>query len=343
MRKLASIRKIDEIRPILDADAIECAVVGGWTVVVKKGEFYPGDFAIYIEIDSWVPYALAPFLSKGKDPREYEGVLGERLRTVRLRGQVSQGLLLPFEASLAVKIGAGPGAKFSDYAGIDVSEMLGIIKWEPPIPAQIAGEVLGFFPSFIPKTDQERIQNLSEELKQWLAADSWWEVTEKLDGTSMTVYLSSERFGVCSRNLDLKPNPTNSLWKAAYQNGLDTKLPALGRQIAIQGELIGEGIQGNPYNLKGQEFYVFSIYDIVEARYLLPNERWALVEQLGVKHVPILELDGTLDNMEHMLKKAEAKSQLNPSTEREGLVYKSLNSQESFKCISNKFLLKHGG
>jgi RNA ligase (TIGR02306 family) len=112
MRKLASIRKIADIRPIPDADAIEVAVVDGWKVVVKKGEYSVGDLAVYLEIDAWVPHALAPFLSKGQEPREYNGVKGERLRTVKLRGQVSQGLLLPgggtnefcFNSSLAIDI-----------------------------------------------------------------------------------------------------------------------------------------------------------------------------------------------------------------------------------------------
>ena len=93
MRKLATIRKIDALTPITGADAIECAHVGGWKVVVKKGEYIAGDLAVYIEIDSWVPTTLAPFLSKGNYPRVYNEVEGERLRTVKLRGQVSQGLL----------------------------------------------------------------------------------------------------------------------------------------------------------------------------------------------------------------------------------------------------------
>ena len=95
MRKLATIRKIDEIRPIPNADAIECAVVGGWTVVIKKGDFNPGELVIFAEIDSWVPTTIAPFLSKGNEPHEYNGIKGERLRTVRLRNTLSQGLLLP--------------------------------------------------------------------------------------------------------------------------------------------------------------------------------------------------------------------------------------------------------
>ena len=94
MRKMATIRKIDSIRPIPGADAIECAIVGGWTCVVKKGEYTVGDLAVYLEIDSWVPTELAPFLSKGKEPRVFDGIKGERLRTVKLRGQLSQGLLL---------------------------------------------------------------------------------------------------------------------------------------------------------------------------------------------------------------------------------------------------------
>jgi len=97
MRKMATIRKIDAITPIEGADAIECATIGGWKVVVKKGAFTVGDLAVYCEVDSWIPTELAPFLSKGKEPREYEGIRGERLRTIRLKGQISQGLLLKLE------------------------------------------------------------------------------------------------------------------------------------------------------------------------------------------------------------------------------------------------------
>ena len=97
MRKLATIRRIADIQPIEGADAIEVAVVDGWRVVVKKDEFTVGDLAMYLEIDSWVPHELAPFLSKGHEPREYNGVKGERLKTIRLRGTTSQGLLLKIE------------------------------------------------------------------------------------------------------------------------------------------------------------------------------------------------------------------------------------------------------
>ena len=341
MRKLATIRKIDALRAIPDADAIECAVVGGWTAVVKKGEFKAGDLAVYCEIDSWIPHALAPFLSKGKEPRVFDGIAGERLRTMKLRGQLSQGLLLPF----AIMKPFFDDILFTE--GVDVSELLGIVKYEAPIPAQLAGEVKGMFPGWIQKTDQERIQNLKEELDYWLKEQHVWEVTEKLDGSSMTVYLRDGEFGVCSRNLELKPSETNSLWKVAVRNDLELKLRRANRNLALQGELIGEGIQGNPYKQKGQEFFLFDIYDIDTSKYFTPAERKAFVEEHDIKHVPVLafgaELADTLgvNSIDGILRFAEGKSVMGMiGCEREGVVFKSKAMQCSFKAISNKFLLR---
>jgi len=340
MRKMATIRKISELRPIEGADAIEAAVVGGWVVVVKKGEFKVSDLAVYLEIDSWVPNALAPFLSKGSEPREYNGVKGERLRTVKLRGQVSQGLLIPINAVYG-KIGP-----IDIQEGRDITDLLGIQKWEAPIPAQLAGDVEGPFPSFVPKTDQERIQNLTEEFKAWQATDMRWEITEKLDGSSMTVYFKDGKFGVCSRNWALQETAGNSLWAQARRYNLEEVLMREGN-FAVQGELIGEGIQGNPYKIKGQDFYVYDVFDINEQRYLSPAERIAFVERNGLKHVPVIAYNAEfydtlgIQSVEHILKFAEAKSKLNDGFEREGLVFKH-NGLVSFKAISNKFLLKTG-
>jgi len=341
MRKLATIRKIDALRPIPDADAIECAVIGGWTAVVKKGEFAAGDLAVYCEIDSWIPHTMAPFLSKGKEPRVFDGIAGERLRTMKLRGQLSQGLLLP-RYTVLDKV-------YEIYEGMDVSDLLGIVKYEAPVPAQLAGEVKGMFPGWIQKTDQERVQNLKEELDYWLREQHVWEVTEKLDGSSMTVYLRDGEFGVCSRNLELKPSETNSLWKVAVRNDLELKLRCANRNLALQGELIGEGIQGNPYKQKGQEFFLFDIYDIDTSKYLTPAERKAFVNEHDIKHVPVLafgaELGDTLgiNSINGILKFAEGKSVMGMiGCEREGVVFKSKNMQCSFKAISNKFLLKGG-
>ena len=339
MRKLATIRKIDALRPIPDADAIECAVVGGWTTVVKKGEFKAGDLAVYCEIDSWIPHEIAPFLSRGNFPRVYNEVKGERLRTVKLRGQLSQGLLLPLSTLTMVESEL--------FEGLDVSFPLGIVKYEAPVPAQLAGEVKGMFPGWIQKTDQERVQNLKEELDYWLREQHVWEVTEKLDGSSMTVYLRDGEFGVCSRNLELKPSETNSLWKVAVRNDLELKLRRANRNLALQGELIGEGIQGNPYKQKGQEFFLFDIYNIDTSKYFTPAERKAFVDEHDIKHVPVLtfgaELYDTLgiNSIDGILRFAEGKSVMGMvGCEREGLVFKSKAMQCSFKAISNAFLLR---
>lgn len=349
MRKMATIRKIDALTPIDGADAIEAASIGGWKVVVKKGEFTVGDRAVYCEIDSWIPTELAPFLSKGKDPREFEGIKGERLRTVKLRGQLSQGLLLPISV-LAIKNETGnylgDWEQFEDH---DVSERLGIVKWEMPMNAQLAGMARGNFPSFIPKTDQERAQNLVKEIVAANETGLRFEITEKLEGSSMTVYLNDGVFGVCSRNLDLKETEGNTFWQVARRDGIEEKMRAVptASDFAIQGELIGPGIQGNIYKLTEPEFRVFDVYNITIGEYLNPVDRRALVDMMGLKHAPVLVAGGSLydtlgiTDMPQLLKYAEGKSVMGDITgpEREGVVFKQVDGGMTFKVISNRYLL----
>jgi len=242
------------------------------------------------------------------------------------------------------------GTEVEVVEGQDVSDLLNIKRWVAEIPADLAGEVKGMFPSVIPKTDQERIQNLSAELEVWKTENLTWEITEKLDGSSMTVYVIDGDVGVCSRNLDLKHNIDNSLWRAAYKHELPAKLANIGRNIAVQGELIGNGIQGNKYKMRDQDFYVYDIYDIDAGRYYTPAERKAFVEVFGLNHCPVLayspELYDSLGitTMEQVLKFAEGHSVMGDivGPTREGLVFKCHEKQVSFKAISNKFLLKGG-
>ena len=347
-RKLASIAEITYIKPIEGADAIECAIVnGGWPVVVKKGEYQVNDLAIYLEIDSWVPHELAPFLSKGQEPREYNGVKGERLKTVKLRGQVSQGLLLP-KTILDEK---GLWTLAGNPVGHDLTNQLGIQKWEPPIPSQLQGMMRGNFPHFIPKTDQERCQNLRKDIFE-THKDDVYEVTIKLDGSSMTVYVKDGEVGVCSRNIDLVETEGNTFWKSAReQNIVDTLLELSaekGEEYAIQGELIGEGIQGNPEKLTGHKFFLFDIYSITAGRYLEVDERYSIIDKLNmngasIEHVPVIgimySVAKVFSTIDELLEFAEGPS-LNPQTKREGLVFKSWGSDFSFKAISNSYLLK---
>lgn len=332
MRKMATIRKIDEINPIDGADAIEVATVGGWNVVVKKSEFNVGDLAVYCEIDSWIPSTIAPFLTKpGHSPKVYEGVEGERLKTVKLRGQLSQGLLLSRYIALD-KIG-------EIEEGMDVSELLGIVKWEMAVPAQLAGQVKGNFPSAIPKTDQERVQNLVKEIAA--AEGMLFEITEKLEGSSMTCYLINGEFGVCSRNLDLKRDENNAFWATAIAEDIEAKMRTLGDgEWAIQGELIGPGIQGNIYKLSKCEFHVYDVYNVLAGDYLRPEYRRALIERMGLKHVPVLNPSYLLTlNIEDLLKSAEGQSWLH-KTDREGIVFKQVDGDMTFKAISNHYLIK---
>lgn len=176
MRKLASIRTIAEIRPIPGADLIELAIVDGWQCVVKKGEFSPGDPCCYIEIDSVLPVRPEyEFLRKGchRKAEWLPGGEGFRIKTVKLRGQISQGLALPIT---------------TDHdEGEDVTDALGIVLWDPPVSANLRGQARGNFPSYIPKTDQERAQNCLRKLTESYG-DHTFEATLKLDGSSCTIY-----------------------------------------------------------------------------------------------------------------------------------------------------------
>lgn len=352
MRKLASIRRIDDIQPIPGADAIDVATIGGWKVVVKKGEFRINQPVVYLEIDSWVPHKLAPFLSKGQEPRVYEGVAGERLKTVKLRGQVSQGLILPVPDELRGTLEPWENVLDIFPEDSDVTELLGVLKYEKPVGLSLAGFARGNFPSFIPKTDQERIQNCKRDLGDWVAACLDWEVTEKLDGTSVTIYKYSalaeegkEPLGVCSRNLDLKDTEGNVYWNVAKAFDVHAILLRDGRNLAIQGEIIGLGIQGNQYKLDKQVLYVFDIYDIDNRCYFPPVQRREFCRANGLNHVPV-HCPGFIiseNSIPKLLDMAEGFSYINDS-QREGLVFKcNTDPSISFKAISNKWLLKNEG
>ncbi|MDJ1505132.1 RNA ligase (ATP) [Xanthocytophaga agilis] len=328
MRKLASIQRIKNLEPIPEADAIEKATVLGWQLVVKKGEFAVGDLCVYCEIDSLLPE---------KPEFEFLKARGMRIRTVRLRGQVSQGICFP----LHILPKDTPITE-----DLDVTDILGIIKYEPPVPAQLAGIAKGLFPSFIPKTDETRVQVL-QELLDACQGDTCY-VTEKLDGSSVTYYLRNGEFGVCSRNLELFETPDNSLWKVARTLKIEEKLRSLNGNFALQGEIIGEGIQGNLYKLKGQTVQFFNVFDIDQYKYLDFEGFQKTITQLGLTPVPVLETDFALSNdIQALVEKSKAKSVLNPAVWREGIVIRPLTEKVgtlgrvSFKAINPEFLLKY--
>jgi RNA ligase (TIGR02306 family) len=336
LRKLASIRKISDIQSIPGADMIELAIVDGWKVVVAKNvEHKVGDMVVYCEIDSFLPIKEEfEFLRKSSYKKMSDGTEGFRLRTIKLKGQVSQGLILPLK-DLQL-----PNKDLLEV-GMDVTNLLGISKYEPPIPAELSGKVKGLFPSFLRKTDEERVQNLSNEYEN-LKQHKFY-VTEKLDGSSATFYSKDGVFGVCSRNLELLETEGNTFWKVARELKLEEWLTSQDVNYSIQGELIGESIQGNPYKIKGQTVGFFNAFNIDTQEYLGLEEFEKLISSMGIKSVPILDREFTLpDTIDELLTYADEKSVLNSNFDREGVVIRSLDRKISFKVISNKFLLNGG-
>ena len=350
MRKLATIRKIAEIKEHTNADTLELAIVDGWQVVVRKGEFKAGDVVVYFEVDSVLPVREEfEFLRKSSYVKK-DWVEGFRLRTIRLRGQLSQGLVVPVkqdvgERSTSYIMAVDPESGVDDYLtvneGDDVTDFLGVVKWDPPVPACLAGQVKGNFPNFIPKTDQERIQNLVPDLDDAFENGDVFEVTIKLDGTSCTMFWCDGEPGVCSRNLELKINDANkgnSLVRMMTDSGMLEALNERKINIAFQGELMGPGIQGNRENFKETRFYVFDIFDIDKQMFLTPEERMEFEFDgfPNVYHVPSLGFETPRATIAEMLAYTEGPSINNPV--REGTVWKRVDGEFSFKVISNTFL-----
>lgn len=349
-RKLARIEQVSDLVPIEGADLIELAKIKGWQCVVKKGEFKVGDLAMYFEIDSFLPEdSRYEFLRKNcfktNDDRS-----GFRLKTIRLRKQLSQGLLLPMKEFPEVT---------NPTEGMDCTQLLNVIKYEIPIPVSLRGEIKGNFPAHTPRTDQERIQNLDRQL--WdLYKDIPFEVTMKLDGTSCTFYYNNGDTGVCSRNLDLKkPEEGNTnvpvYWDMATNLDILERLKKYGKNISVQGEIVGLGIQGNPEGLTYKKFFCFDVYLQDEKRHALPIERYQILKDLNsinnntdvepriIDHVPVIEpqFHAFRYRFDDLLKMASGPSIV--SKIREGIVFKSEKLVDgqvfSFKVINNDYLL----
>lgn len=339
MRKLASIQKIDRLRAIDGATNIEVADILGWHVVVKRGEFDEEDPVVYIEVDSLLPEKEEfEFLRKGCY-LDKNGFRGFRIRTSKLRGQVSQGIAFPLTIL--------PDGHYD--LGDDVSDILGIVKYDPPIPACLSSLAKGNFPAFISKTDETRIQAVPGTLDRHRGTECY--VTEKLDGSSMTAYLCGDEFGICSRNLELKETENNALWRLSTRYDLRGAIEEMGGNLALQGEIIGPGIQGNKYKLKDTEFRIFNIYDIEKKCYIDYRRAFGMLmsleydTQIEVPLIGFITLDHSVDEIVELSK---GKSQL-ADIQREGIVIRPTRETTdtelgrlSFKAINPNFLLKWG-
>lgn len=333
MRKLARIETVLAIDPIPGADLIEVATVQSWRVVVKKGVFAVGQTAVFFEIDSLIPHRpWSAFLFK--DTRELH-----RLKTVKMRGVVSQGLLVPI-----ADIPELAGREW--VSGDDVTELLDIKKWEMVLPAQLAGQVKGNFPHWLRKTDEERVQNVKNVIDE--IRDIPIYVSQKMDGTSATYYKHEGVFGVCSRNLELREEGGDSYWAMAKELDLPNKLPD---GFAVSGELTGPGIQGNKMGLAKKTLYLFNVWDIKNQKYLDHADFVAFTATLGVETVPMLSvnwIENKPATVDEWLAYAAGIDYANGKP-AEGVVVRpmveryspALDGRLSFKVISNRFLLKN--
>jgi RNA ligase (TIGR02306 family) len=353
MRKLATIQKIIDIQPIKDADRILCATVLGWHVVVRKDEFKVGDLCVYFEVDSLLPVVPEfEFLSSQgtkksyTEGKEYEGY---RLKTIRLKNQISQGLCQPLSILDGKKypddVRENPVYEWKE--GMDVTPILNVVKWEPAIPANLAGQIKGFFPAFIPKTDETRLQTVPEVLHRYQYIPFY--VTEKVDGTSCTIFFKDGELNVCSRNLNLKEDDNNTFWKVAKQLGLKEKLETIAPNIALQGELIGEGIQNNKLKITGQKILFFNAYDMDKGEYLSYDLFVNTCKKLEVETVPLVVKNyKLLDTVDEMVTFATRTSEINPEVLVEGIVLRPMTEMKdedlgrlSFKVINPNFLLEY--
>lgn len=355
MRKLASIQTISDLQPIEGADAIEVARVLGWNVVVKRGEFAVGDKIIYCELDSILP-----------DRPEFEFLRprGFRIKTIRLRGQVSQGICFPLtvlpDYELRCKI-LDDGFPVDE----DVTDALGVEKYEPYVPAHLMGVQKGSFLSgLIPKTDETRVQVLQPLLDKYAGREFW--VTEKVDGSSVTMYIDEDgAFNVCSRNTNLVETEDNAYWKAARELDVEKKLrfmntllsgdePSERVSLALQGELVGPGIQSNRLKLEKVTIMIFNALEILTSRYASNRGVRVLCNNLGLTMVPTVEERFVMTNdVDALIAYATRKSLVNPKVWAEGVVFRpydevidpSIDGLEhgrvSFKAINPEYLLKN--
>ena len=324
------------MRPIEGADAIEAATVRGWTVVIKKGELAVGDLCLYFEIDAFLPVDDARFAFLApRGTKTIDGRVGHVLKTAKLRGVVSQGLVIPVANFPELGDAAALAA-----SGDDLAARLGVVKYEPPIPAQLTGMLLGAFPTeFAPKTDAERVQNLVD-VYDTLRTGARWVATEKVDGTSVTYIRDAGRLRICSRNFELVPEGTTQQHLAEAIGLLDL----LQDGDAVQAELFGEGIQKNPLKIHGQRLAIFGI---LRGRTPLPRESWpAPLLALAAPRYDELTLPDTV--AEAIAQADGIRSKITAGRLAEGIVwhaasgetFAALDDRSCFKVISNKWLLR---
>lgn len=347
MRKLASIQRVWKIEPIEGADRIELAHVLGWQCVVNKGQFQPMDIAVYFEIDSFLPIRDEFEFMRSSSYKKTD-IMGEgfRLRTMRFRGQISQGLLLP--------VGQFPEIPKDADVGDDVTELLGVRKWEIEERATTGGTVIGTLPYDIPHTDETRVQEEPELIQAFAGLEYY--ISTKMDGSSHSIGIDENGFHVTGHNYEYKDDGSSSFYKLVkareYQAKMEDYMKVLGlKTLAIQGELCAPGIQQNRLRLTKPEWYVFTIRE--NGKRVGLKRMLQICEALDITPVPIEEVGTDLPSkyptVEALLSRADG--EYPNGGKKEGIVIRPtepvfcplISASLSMKVVSNKYLLKNDG
>ena len=345
MRKLASIQRSWKIEPIEGADKIELAHVLGWQCVVNKGQFQPMDIGVYFEIDSFLPIRPEFEFMRASSYKKTD-IMGEgfKLRTMRFRGQISQGLLLP--------ISSFPELPADIQLGTDVSELLGVRKWEIEERATTGGTVIGSLPYDIPHTDETRVQE-NPELIQAFAGLEYY-ISTKMDGSSHSIGVDENGFHVTGHNYEYKDDGSSSFFELVKARGYQEKVETFAKEnglstFTIQGELCAPGIQNNRLRLVKPEWYVFTIRE--NGKRVGLNRMLEICDALGMDHVPIEEIGTDLPSkyptVESLLERADG--EYPNGGKKEGVVIRPtepvfcqlISASLSMKVVSNKYLLKN--
>jgi RNA ligase (TIGR02306 family) len=328
-RKLASVQVVKDVYHAENSDNLDVAVVNNWRAVVARDKFKAGDVVVFFETDAFLPVQPQYEFLRGSSFKKLtlpndEVIEGFRLKTVRLRGNISQGLVMPINELLN-----------GDYeVGDDVTNELGVVLYDPPDNTSIvSGDAKGPFPSFLVKSSAERWQNIT--VREPFNAH----VTEKIDGTSVTYYNWMGEFGTCSRNLEVKPG-SGVYWEMAEYYGLRSKVP---EGFALQGEIYGQGIQSNRLGVPRQ-FAIYGIFNIAEQRYTDFPDVMAMCSAMDLQSVPLIYYSVEIDEtkLEALAEEVEtAHSVISPTRKMEGFVlWTDMPRMQRIKILSKSYELK---
>ena len=344
MRKLASVQRVYAVEPIEGADRIELARVLGWQCVVNKGAFKPMDLGVYFEIDSFLPIR-EEFEFLRKSCYKNTDIMGEgfKLRTQKFRGQISQGLLLPLDTF--------PELPDNLTVGQNVSELLGVRKWEIEERATTGGNVIGGLPYDVPHTDETRVQAEPGLIAAF--AGLTYYISTKMDGSSHSISIDEDGFHVTGHNYEYKNDDSSAFYRFVNERGYRDVLERFAKisgdkTVTVQGEFCAPGIQQNRLRLTKPEWYVFTIRENGQRVGLERMKN--ICRACGFNMVPIEEIGTDLPSkyptVEALLERADG--EYPNGGKKEGIVVRTtepvyndtIGGPLSMKIINNAYLLK---